>query len=117
MEVNFSKVALTTGAATEATVVQLVGDLDSGTVPPVQEKILPLATPGVKVVVDMTRVGYMSSAGLRMLLLLYRSISGKGGKVVLVGLSSDLEDTMSMTGFLDFFEHFDTLDDGLKAIA
>jgi anti-sigma B factor antagonist len=115
MEVNFNKVTLKSGA--EAVVVQLVGDLDSGTVPPVQEKILPIATPKVKAVVDMTRVGYMSSAGLRMLLLLYRSISGGGGKIVIVGLSSDLEDTMSMTGFLDFFDHFATLDAGLQAIA
>jgi anti-sigma B factor antagonist len=115
MEVNFKTMQATSSTA-GITVVEMIGDLDSGTVPPTQEKILPLAQPGAQVVVDMTQVGYMSSAGLRMLLLLYRSISGRGGKVVLVGLSQDLQDTMSMTGFLDFFEHFDNLDAGLAAV-
>ena len=47
----------------------------------------------------------------------YRTVNGKGGQVALVGLSSDLEDTMSMTGFLDFFDHFDTLDAGVAHLA
>jgi anti-sigma B factor antagonist len=49
-----------------------------------------------------------------MLLVLYRTITSQSGKVVLVGLSEDIRDTMLMTGFLDFFTYFDTLDDGLK---
>ena len=51
-------------------------------------------------------MAYMSSAGLRMLLVIYRTIVGQGGKVVLVGLSEELQDTMALTGFLDFFDHF-----------
>ena len=63
----------------------------------------------------MSQVHYMSSAGLRMLLVVYRTVSGQGGKVVLTGLSQDLEDTMSLTGFLDFFDHFESVDAGLAA--
>lgn len=100
-----------------ATVVQMVGELDSSNVPAVQEKILTSAVGATHVVLDMSQVAYMSSAGLRMLLTVYRSISGQGGKVVLVGLSADLIDTMSMTGFLDFFSYFDKLEDGLAALA
>ena len=99
------------------TVVQMVGEIDSSNVPAVQEKILTLAAPAAHVALDMTQVGYMSSAGLRMLLTIYRSIAGQGGKVVLVGLSTDLIDTMSMTGFLDFFSYFENLDEGLAALA
>ena len=56
-------------------------------------------------------------AGLRMLLLAYRTVNAKGGKIALVGLSSDLKDTMSVTGFLDFFTCCDTLDAGVAAVA
>jgi anti-sigma B factor antagonist len=101
----------------EISIVQIEGDLDGNTAPVAQEQIVPLAEPGCKVVLDMSQVAYMSSAGLRLLLLTYRTISGKGGDVVLVGLSSDLADTMQLTGFLDFFKHYDTLDAGIAALA
>jgi len=97
--------------------VQLVGDLDGSTAPIAQERILPLAGAEARVALDMSQVGYMSSAGLRMLLALYRAIAGRGGKVVLVGLSADLEDTMSLTGFMDFFQRFATLDEGIAALS
>jgi len=100
-----------------AQVVTIVGEIDGSTAPRAQEQILALAGPNVKVALDMTGVTYMSSAGLRMLLLAYRTINGKGGKIVLVGLSNDLKDTMSVTGFLDFFTCTDTLDAGLKELA
>jgi anti-sigma B factor antagonist len=49
-----------------------------------------------------------------MLLSLYRQISGNQGKIVLVGLSEELTDTMSMTGFLGFFTVQDTLESSLQ---
>ena len=100
-----------------AQVVTIAGEIDGSTAPQAQGQILALAGPKAKVALDMTGVTYMSSAGLRMLLLAYRTINGKGGKIVLVGLSSDLKDTMSVTGFLDFFTCTDTLDAGIKELA
>jgi len=101
----------------DVNVVKLAGDLDGNTAPTVQSQIMPLAIPNVKMILDMSEVSYMSSAGLRMLLVMYRTIISKSGKVVLVGLSEDIRDTMSMTGFLDFFTYLETLDDGLKTLS
>jgi anti-sigma B factor antagonist len=101
----------------DVNVVKLTGDLDGNTAPNVQAQIMPLATPNGKMILDMSDVSYMSSAGLRMLLVMYRTINGKSGKVVLVGLSEDIRDTMSMTGFLDFFTYFESLNEGLKTIS
>ena len=100
----------------EITVVELAGDIDAKTAPTVQEKVVPLAEPGSKMLLDLTQVPYMSSAGLRMLLSLYRRASTTEGKVVLVGLSEDIKDTMSVTGFLDFFLTAETLESGLGAL-
>lgn len=97
-------------------VVKLSGELDASSSPEVVEKVQPITAVDPHLVIDMSGVSYMSSAGLRMLLTLYRAISGQGGKVVLVGLSIELEDTMSMTGFLDFFEHYPGLQDGVTAV-
>jgi anti-sigma B factor antagonist len=100
-----------------AQVVTIAGEIDGSSAPQAQAVILAQVGEGAKVVLDMTGVTYMSSAGLRMLLLAYRTVNGKGGKMALVGLSSDLKDTMSVTGFLDFFICCDTLDAGVAAVA
>ncbi len=101
------------GAIEEVSVVSLRGDLDGNTAPAAQARILPLIKPGCKIVLDMSKVGYMSSAGLRMMLLIFRQVGGQRGKVVLTGLSEEIRDTMSLTGFLDFFTTADTLDTAL----
>lgn len=101
----------------DVNVVRLVGDLDGNTAPAVQTQIMLLAIPNVKMILDMSEVSFMSSAGLRMLLVMYRTINSQSGKVVLVGLSEDIRDTMLMTGFLDFFTYIDTIDEGLKTLS
>jgi anti-sigma B factor antagonist len=101
----------------QVTVVEIAGDIDSNTAPQAQEQVLPLVQPGSKVLLDMSGVEYMSSAGLRMLLSMYRQISRGDGGIVLVGLSEEIKDTMSVTGFLNFFTTRDTVDEGLQALA
>jgi anti-sigma B factor antagonist len=43
-------------------------------------------------------------------LVVFRRVTGGGGRCVLSGLSAELKSTMSLTGFLDFFAHADTLE-------
>ncbi|MEP7290293.1 MAG: anti-sigma factor antagonist [Chloroflexota bacterium] len=95
----------------DATVVEAIGDVDGSSASTLQEQVLAVAQPGCRLLLDMTQVEYMSSAGLRVMLLLYRQISGKG-KVVIVGLNEDIKSTMSATGFLKFFTTADTLEAG-----
>jgi anti-sigma B factor antagonist len=97
-------------------VVELIGDVDASTASGVQQEIMPLAKSNSKILLDMTQVSYMSSAGLRMLLSLYRQTAAQEGKLVLIGLSEDLQDTMSVTGFLDFFTTGATLEAGLAEL-
>jgi anti-sigma B factor antagonist len=100
----------------EVQVATLAGDIDANTASTVTEKVLPLAQPGGKILLDMTKVPYMSSAGLRMLLSLYRQATAKNSKLVLVGICEEIKDTMSVTGFLDFFTTSETLEAGLESL-
>ena len=97
-------------------VAELIGELDSKTAPEAQEKILPLAQSGCKLLLDMRNLTYMSSAGLRMLLLLYRQVSSKNGQIGLAGLRDEIRETMEMTGFLNQFKTYPTLQAGLQAV-
>jgi anti-sigma B factor antagonist len=98
------------------TVVTMAGEMDSQGAPQAQEMLLPLAGPGALVLLDMNDLTYLSSAGLRTLLLVYRQITGGGGRVVLVGVRPELYDVMSATGFLEHFMLADTVDDGYAAL-
>lgn len=98
------------------TVAALHGELDGRTATEVQEKLLPITRPGILLLLDLQGVGYISSAGLRTLLMLYRRISNQGGEVVLAGLSESLRDMMAITGFLEFFTACDTFNEGIQVL-
>lgn len=91
------------GNQQEVTVVKLVGAIDGNTAPEAQAAILPLMESQPSVVLDMGDVEYLSSAGLRTLLLLYRQATARDGKVAIAGLRDSIKDTMAVTGFLNFF--------------
>ncbi|MFC4589459.1 STAS domain-containing protein [Sphaerisporangium corydalis] len=97
-------VNVTTRSADGITLVRLDGEITSNSAPGVQDRILPLAGDTGRLLIDFTGVPYVSSAGLRMLLLLYRRAQAADAKIVLVGLSEEVRFVMSATGFLDFFE-------------
>lgn len=101
----------------QVTVVAMTGEIDGNSAPEAQAQILPLAQPNAKIILDLHNVPFMSSAGLRLLLVIYRALAGNDGKVALVGLSEEIADTMSLTGFLDFFSHYDSLEAGLASVA
>jgi len=101
----------------EIQVVELTGDVDASTAPDVTKAVSELVKPNCRLLLDLTKVPYMSSAGLRTLLSLYRQTTKEEGKLVLVGLSEELVDTMSVTGFLDFFIAKTTQEEGLAALA
>lgn len=101
----------------QVTIVELVGDIDGNTAPEAQAKILAQADqPGSKLILDMGGVAYMSSAGLRLLLVMYRKIVGKGGKVVVTNIPANIAGTMEATGFLDLLVHRDDVDAGMAAL-
>lgn len=101
----------------EIVVAHLAGEIDSNTSPLLQQTLLPLVTQGSQLVLDMSRVTYLSSAGLRTLLLLYRQVTQVDGRIVLAGLSEMIWDTMAVTGFLDFFSAYRTLDEAVVGLA
>lgn len=53
---------------------------------------------------DLAKVPYMSSAGLRCLLTAHKKMSATGGKMRLAGVEGIVKEVLEMTGFLDFFE-------------
>ncbi len=97
------------------TIVRIAGEIDGSTAPVLQDEVLAYAQPGCKLLLDVSLVEFMSSAGLRVMLLLHRQITGNG-QLILVGLSPSLQDTMAATGFLKYFVTSEDVDTGLEAL-
>jgi anti-sigma B factor antagonist len=107
---------VSTKAVDGVQVISIEGSIDSNTAPAVQEQVLAAMEGKGKVVLDMSKVNYLSSAGLRMLLLMYRQMKSTNGRLVLVGVAEEIVDVMRSTGFADFFIMADNLDSGIKAL-
>jgi anti-sigma B factor antagonist len=98
-------------------IVELEGSLDGKTAPEVRETLQPVLARAEKLILDLSKVDYLSSAGLRLLLLTYREISTRKGKVVLMGVSKEIQMVMSHTGFLGFFTLVDSREQAARAVA
>jgi anti-sigma B factor antagonist len=100
----------------DITVLILTGDITSLNAIEVQEELLPLVVPGCRILIDMAGVRFLSSAGLRTLLMLYRRIEGQNSCIALANLPERIYDIMSVTGFLNFFATYPTEAEGVKAL-
>lgn len=97
----------------EITVVEVSGDIDSKTAPEFERNARLATDKSKKIAIELTAVEFMSSAGLRVLLMVYRNIKSQDGRVILVGVSEDIQDVMSTTGFINFFTIVNTLDEAI----
>jgi anti-sigma B factor antagonist len=98
------------------TVVALDGELDSVTASQVHTDLGDLVPDGGKVLLDLSRMSYLSSAGLRVLLLVYRQARAKGVRLALADVPAEVHAVMSATGFLEAFYVADSVEDGVEAL-
>jgi anti-sigma B factor antagonist len=107
---------ITTKTVDGVTVVVMTGSIDGKNAPEVQQELLPLIDNHDALVLDMQGVTYMSSAGLRVMLLLYRQAASQDSHLALTGLAEEVEDVMTATGFLDFFTVADSVSAGIAKL-
>jgi anti-sigma B factor antagonist len=109
MEVDFKEVQ-------GITLASLKGKLDSASSNQVQDELLHVITPKAKVILDFNQCSFVSSAGLRTLLILAKRAKSQVANVVMAGASEEILDVMEMTGFDDMFETFLSVDDALGSM-
>lgn len=85
--------------------------LDSTTCNDEQAQIVRLIEQQHPVVLDLSKCTYVSSAGLRVMLYAYKIAKAKGLSIYLVGVSSEIQDVMRMTGFDRFFKFYQNIDE------
>ncbi|MER6944269.1 STAS domain-containing protein [Nonomuraea sp. NPDC000554] len=98
------------------TVIAMGGRLDSETAPRVQQELEALFPDEGLVVLDLSETTYMSSAGLRVLLLIYRQAQRSAARLALTGLPPDVREIMDATGFLGFFTVVESVEEAVEAL-
>ena len=85
---------------TDKTIVRLDGRLDTSNVNQFQQDIAPLMqgdNPNIEI--DCQGMSYTSSQGLRMFLMLQKSVMARKGKMVMVGMLPQVKEVFDITGF------------------
>ncbi len=91
----------------DCTLVALVGHLTGSVTAHIYDQILTqVQIKRPRVVLDLSGVTYLSSAAIRLLLSLYRVIDSRSGMMVLAGMSDEVNDILSITGFGDLFRTY-----------
>lgn len=62
---------------------------------------------GHNIVLDMTKLEYISSSGLRLLLELLKVAQPKGSRIFVKGISQKIRNVLEMAGFMNFFKTID----------
>ena len=88
----------------DVVVVSPLGRIDAVTSDDLERRLLGLVAPGVRLVVDMKQVEYISSAGLRVLLRLAKKAKEQSGRVVLGSLGPAVRQVFELAGFLALFD-------------
>jgi anti-anti-sigma factor len=97
-------------------IVEITGNLDGNSAPQLQESAMPLIVPDGDLILDFSGCRYVSSAGLRVLLMIAKQLPAQGGQLALSGLLEEVKDVMDMTGFSHFFKIFETVEEAAAAL-
>ena len=101
--------------------IEVEGRIDHGTAPAFGSALLPhvegCSGEEKKLLIDLRKVNYMSSAGLRVLMIAAKGCRKQDGKVVLAGLQPTVQEVFKIGRFDMVFEVFPSVRDAFAAIS
>ena len=84
-----------------AHIIALQGQINSANAATVETEVLAVLQKGAKnVLLNMTELSYISSAGLRVVLVLAKRLKQAGGKLVIYGMQAHVREVFDISGFL-----------------
>lgn len=93
------------------------GRLDSSSAPELERVLTEQLDAGCqRLVLDFAGLDYISSAGLRVVLLVGKKLRTSKGQMVLTSLQDMVREVFDMSGFLALFAVTDTREEGLAKV-
>lgn len=101
-----------------ATVVTISGRMDAVTAPEYEKTVNELIAAGETMfVIDFNTLDYISSAGLRGLLVTAKQLKGKGGQVRFANIKGTVKEVFDISGFGSIFQMDDSVSAALARIS
>jgi anti-sigma B factor antagonist/stage II sporulation protein AA (anti-sigma F factor antagonist) len=97
-------------------IVRLAGRMDAVSAPELEEFMSGHDLSG-RFVLDLSELEYVSSAGLRTLLMMGKQVKAASGALVLAGLNGIVREVFELSGFQKLFLVRDTIDDAIAGLA
>lgn len=98
-------------------VISLSGRIDSTAAVEFEEKLIDIIDKGNNtMIIDFQRIQFISSAGLRVLLLAAKKVKPYGGKIVLCEMSKDVREVFDISGFSSIFDIQESVSSAVDAI-
>ena len=99
----------------KATVVQFQGKVDATSAPSVEQALIGVIDQGEKkLVIDCANLDFISSAGLRSLLLAVKKMKAAGGTIALAALQPHVKEVFDISGFSALFVIHGSKADAIK---
>lgn len=96
--------------------VGISGRLDAASANEVEEKLNELIDGNDKLLIDLEKLEYISSAGLRVLLVVAKKVRKNNGKMCLCSLSENVSEVFQISGFSAIFDIAEFENDALKIL-
>lgn len=72
---------------------------------------------GTALVLDFTAVEYISSVGLRVLMLAARQVKAQNGRIAIANLSTVVKEVFEISRFNKVYKVYDHVDDAMEAVS
>lgn len=102
----------------DVTEVSIIGRLDGVTMPDLEQRleIECFGRQHYRLAFNLEKLDYISSAGLRVMLLALKKTTAMKGKLVLYGLSSSVQEIFNLSGFSSIYNIVSTREEALAQL-
>ncbi|NJN45740.1 MAG: STAS domain-containing protein [Candidatus Competibacteraceae bacterium] len=98
-------------------VISPAGRLDSLTYRSLEDHLSALIRNGkTTLVIDFTQLEYISSSGLRVLLMAAKQVRAAQGKLALAAMSASIREVFDISGFSSIFEIYPSAQEAIQAV-
>ncbi len=84
-------------------ILKASGRLDAGTSGVFEEKLMGIIEEGKEILVDFTELKYVSSSGLRVLLMAAKKLSASKRNLTIFGMQEHIKEVFDISGFTSLF--------------
>lgn len=108
---------ITTTARNDVTIISVAGSMDATTAPEFDEAWKKVLADGVtKLVVELKSVEYISSAGLRSILMIAKTCRAQKVSLAFAGMQAMVADMFKLSGFMSILKTFPDVETAISQL-